>query len=104
MSKAQYSGERDCEPEIYEIRFQGHLHKRRVELFENLTITRESDGTTTLIGPLPDQTALHSVLLRIRNMNLKLISVRQFEPSPEDSPNAKWQEKGGQTEQVEKEK
>jgi hypothetical protein len=37
-------------------------------------------------------------------MNLKLISVRQFEPSPEDSPNAKWQEKGGQTEQVEKEK
>ena len=66
-------------PEIYEIRIQGHLHERREGLFEGLTITRCSDGSTTLIGPLPDQTALHSILLRIRNMNLKLISVNKVE-------------------------
>jgi hypothetical protein len=43
-----------------------------------MTLTREDDGTTTLYGRLTDQTALHSVLLRIRNMNLTLISVRQI--------------------------
>jgi hypothetical protein len=49
-----------------------------------MTLTREEDGTTTLLGPLPDQTALHSVLLKIRDMNLKLLSVRQVETTPDD--------------------
>lgn len=70
-------------PEIYEIRIQGHLHHRRAGQFEGLSITCESDGTTLLHGPLPDQTALHSVLLRIRDMNLKLISVNRIERTPE---------------------
>ncbi len=78
MSETQPSDAKRHEPEIYEIRIQGYLHYRRVELFEGLTITRESDGTTTLLGPLPDQTDLHSILLRIRNMNLKLISVNEI--------------------------
>ena len=79
MSKSQPINRQQCQPDIYEIRIQGHLHKRREEQFEGLTITRQSDGSTTLIGPLPDQTALHGILLRIRNMNLKLISVNQIE-------------------------
>jgi hypothetical protein len=60
---------------IYEIRIKGHLDERWAEWFYDLAITHESDGTTTLRGPLPDQTALHSVLDRIRDMNLPLISV-----------------------------
>jgi hypothetical protein len=43
-----------------------------------MTITHERDGTTTLCGPLRDQTVLHSVLDRIRDMNLQLISVNQI--------------------------
>ena len=81
---ADPSDEERSETETYQIRIQGHLQDRWGEWFEGLTITRESDGTTTLCGPLPDQTALHSVLLRIRNMNLKLISVRQVEVDPGD--------------------
>ena len=44
-----------------------------------MKILRERDGTTTLSGVLPDQTALHSVLARIRDMNLKLLSVNLIE-------------------------
>jgi len=79
MSEKQPSDAKPHQPEIYEIRIQGYLHYRRAELFEGMAITRESDGTTTLLGPLPDQTALHGILLRIRNVNLKLISVRKIE-------------------------
>ena len=79
MGKTQPPTGKRCQEDIYEVRFQGHLHERREDLFEGLTISRCDDGSTILIGPLPDQTALHSILLRIRNMNLKLISVNQIE-------------------------
>jgi hypothetical protein len=61
--------------ETYEIKIQGHLDTRWAEWFYGMTITHEPDGATTLYGPLPDQIVLHSVLDRIRDMNLQLISV-----------------------------
>jgi len=63
--------------ENYEIKIQGHLDSKWSEWFYGMTITHERDGTTTLCGPLPDQTVLHSVLDRIRDMNLPLISVNK---------------------------
>lgn len=77
MSESKYQTEDYCGSEVYEIRIRGHLQDRWAESFECMTITREDDGTTTLYGYLPDQTALHSILMRIRDMNIKLISVRQ---------------------------
>lgn len=68
-------------PIVCEIKIKGRLEDRWAEWFEGLTFTYEDDGTTTLSGPLPDQGALHSILLRIRDMNLKLISVNQKELS-----------------------
>ena len=65
-------------PTIYEIKIQGHLDARWSEWLYGMTITCENDGGTILCGPLPDQTVLHSVLTRIRDMNLKLISVNQI--------------------------
>ena len=64
--------------EIYEIKLQGHLDTKWSEWFYGMTITHERGGTTTLSGLLPDQTVLHSVLDRIRDMNLQLISVNQI--------------------------
>ena len=61
--------------EIYEIKLQGHLDTKWSEWFYGMTITHKADGTTTLCGSLPDQIVLHSVLDRIRDMNLQLISV-----------------------------
>ena len=69
----------------YVIKIKGRLEDRWTDWFEGLTFTYEEDGTTTLSGPLPDQAALHSILLKIRDMNLTLISVTQSESSPEDS-------------------
>lgn len=63
--------------EIYEIKLQGHLDTKWSEWFYDMAITHGSD-VTTLFGPLPDQTVLHSVLDRIRDMNLQLISVNQI--------------------------
>ena len=69
-----------CEPEIYEIRIQGHLQDKWAEWFYGLNLIREEDGSTTLYGPLPDQTALHSILQKISNLNLRLISVSEILP------------------------
>ena len=63
---------------FYEIKLKGHLDTKWAEWFYNMTITHESDGTTTLRGPLPDQAVLHSVLDRIRDMNLTLINVQKI--------------------------
>jgi hypothetical protein len=63
--------------ENYEIKIQGHLDTKWSEWFYDMAITHDRD-VTTLYGPLPDQTVLHSVLDRIRDMNLPLISVNQI--------------------------
>ena len=65
--------------EIYEIKIHGQLDVKWSEWFYDLAITHDGD-VTTLRGPLPDQTVLHSVLDRIRDMNLPLISVNQIAP------------------------
>lgn len=67
-----------------EIKIKGRLEDRWSEWFEGLAFTHESDGTTTLSGSLPDQAALHSILLKIRDMNLTLISVTQSESLQEE--------------------
>ena len=60
---------------VHEIRIKGHLDDRWADRLEGLALTRESDGTTTLSGPLTDQAALHGVLNAIRDLGLPLISV-----------------------------
>lgn len=77
-------GQKKTPSKIYKIKIQGRLEDRWAVWFEGLTFTYENDGTTTLQGPLPDQAALHSILLKIRDMNLTLISVTQIESSLED--------------------
>ena len=61
---------------VYEIKLDDHLDTKWAEWLFDMTITHENDGTTTLYGPLPDQAALHNILLKIRDLNLTLINVR----------------------------
>ena len=68
----------------YEIKISGHFDDNWSDWFEGLTFTHESDGTTTLHCPLPDQAALHSILLKIRDLNIQLISVTQSDEKLED--------------------
>ena len=71
-------------PTIYVIRLQGYLDPEWSEWLYDMAITHESDGTTTLCGSLADQAVLHSVLERIRDMNLTLINLHTL-PHSNDS-------------------
>ena len=68
----------------YEIRIQGHLDNRWATWFDGLTLTTCSDGTTTISGLVVDQSALHGLLHKVRDVGLPLISVTRVEP---DQPN-----------------
>ena len=74
-------------PTIYEIKLQGHLDTKWAEWFYDMAIIHESDGTTTLRGPLADQVVLHSILERIRDMNLTLINVSKVNDANENEVN-----------------
>ncbi len=59
----------------YQIRVEGHLDLSWQEWFEGLELRHEASGTTLLVGVLPDQAALHSVLLKISRLGLTLLSL-----------------------------
>ena len=70
------------EPRSYELRVGKHLDDHWTEWFGDLALTRESDGTTTLRGPVADQAALHGLLIKVRDLGMTLISVRPIDGSP----------------------
>jgi hypothetical protein len=77
MSSAQ-------EPDRYEIRVKGHLSDRWDTWFDGMTLTRQTDGTTVLYGPVADQSALHGLLRKVSDLGLPLLSVT---PTPRiDNP------------------
>lgn len=66
---------------IYQIRIRGHLSKERVEWFDGLTIENQPNGDALLSGPVPDQAALHGLLIRIRDLGMPLLSVNETDPT-----------------------
>ena len=60
---------------VYQIKVKGLLDESRAGWFEGWDITREQDGTTTLTNRVADQSSLHGALVKIRNLNLTIISV-----------------------------
>jgi len=64
--------------ETYEIRLQGRLDSRWFDWFDAFTVENLPSGEVVLRGHVTDQAALHGVLERIRDLNLKLISVNQL--------------------------
>jgi hypothetical protein len=71
--------------EYYEIKIKGYLDPRWSDWFMDLKLTHLEGDETLLSGTLPDQGALHGLLERIRDLNLKLISVTSGDPSTQHS-------------------
>ncbi len=61
------------------IRVTQHLDPSWQAWFDDLQIVHEAEGTTLLIGQLPDQAALYGVLLTIRRLGLRLLAVETDE-------------------------
>ena len=64
---------------LYEIRVKGHLDQHWSAWFDGMTVDNEASGETVISGPLVDQAALHSLLVKVFNLNLTLISVLRME-------------------------
>ena len=73
-------------PGGYRLRVNGHLDQRWSAWFDDLTLTRESDGTTSLSGAVTDQAELHGLLTKIRDLGITLISVDVVDPPDKTSP------------------
>jgi hypothetical protein len=67
--------------QYYEIRIKGHLDESWADWFYGLTITHEASGETLLTGHLADQSALHGVLNRLRDLGVQLVSVNLVDES-----------------------
>jgi hypothetical protein len=63
------------DPQDYRIRVKGHLADRWAAWFDGMAVTRQSDGTTVLDGPVTDQAALHGLLRKVSDLGLPLVSV-----------------------------
>ena len=71
-------------PEYYEIKVGGQVDARWSDWFAGLELTHLPGRETLLSGSLPDQAALHGLLERIRDLNLRLISVTSGGPSTQE--------------------
>jgi hypothetical protein len=74
---------------VYQIRIQGHLGRQWIAWFGGLAITLEDNGSTVLTGPVVDQAALHSLLRRVRDLGIPLLSVNRVEVGQADAPDVK---------------
>ncbi len=70
---------------LYKIKIKGHLDAAWLDWFEGMTLGYVVDRqtgleVTELRGVFADQPALHGVLIKIRDLNLTLLSVRKINP------------------------
>ena len=66
-------------PAHYQITVEGVLGAPWSAWFDGMTVTGDADGRTTIAGPVADQTALHGLLAKIRDLGLPLIAVHRID-------------------------
>ena len=65
-------------PAYYQIKIKGSLGKQ-LSLFSKAMTSSYENGVTTITGKVIDQSELHGILNRIRDIGLQLISVQRIE-------------------------
>ena len=74
---------------VYQIRLQGHLGRQWTEWFGGLAIILKENGDTLLTGLVVDQSALHGLLRKVRDLGMPLLSVNRIELSQTDASDVK---------------
>ena len=69
---------RPKQPNYYVIQIKEHISPQWSAWFEGLTIVNLDNDGSILSGPVIDQSALHGLLAKVRDLNLTLISVNQI--------------------------
>jgi hypothetical protein len=64
--------------EYCQIRVKTHLDLDWSAWFDQLTITHDADGCTTIAGVLADQAALYGLIGKVRNLGLTLVAVQRI--------------------------
>jgi hypothetical protein len=64
--------------DIYQIKIEGILDEKWSDWFDGFTLTCQCENETLLEGPVCDQGALHSLLAKIRDLGLTLLSVERL--------------------------
>ncbi len=77
------------QPMVYQIRLKGHLGCQWTDWFGGLTVTLEDNGDTLLTGPVIDQAALHSLLKKVRDLGMPLLSVAPVQLDQADGSDVK---------------
>ncbi|MEO0560624.1 MAG: hypothetical protein AAF125_00820 [Chloroflexota bacterium] len=62
----------------YQIHVKGHLSQHRAARFSGMAVTHTEDGTTLIVGTIPDQAALHGLLRTIRDSGIELLAVNRI--------------------------
>lgn len=62
----------------YEIVVENKIDKKRLRDFDGMEFKHLPEGRTVITGPLIDQAQLFSIINKIRDMNLTLISIRRL--------------------------
>lgn len=78
---------------IYQIRLRGQLGRLWSDWFDGLAITWDDNGDTLLTGSVADQSALHGLLRKIRDLGVTLISINRLDASAE--PERRTHQIGG---------
>ncbi len=86
MSNVLYPRTDLDEPVVYQIRLEGQLGSQWTDWFGGLTIALENNGDTLLTGPVVDQAALHSLLRKVRDLGMPLVSLNRVEQGQVDEP------------------
>lgn len=72
--------------DTYQITVQGRLDESWSDWFDGMTIivedASEDAATTMLTGPVADQSALLSILTKLGDLNLRLVSLSRVEEYP----------------------
>lgn len=74
-------------PMTYQIRIRGHLRQQWIDWFDGLSVILEEDGNTLLTGPVIDQSALHGILKKIRDLGMPLLSIHSVGQDPQEEPS-----------------